>query len=443
MGSEVRVRLAAEQDFEMVAGLMEEALSPYYGGDHRAHAERIFKTHIGGGTDNIGHFSFEQKMLIAEVGNVFAGMIHLVGKRQGTYKISPLIVDPGFRGKLGVGRTLLGEAEAYAINRGARQLYCTVALGNHGARQFFLRHGFISAGSSASHYMVGSTETMMYKMLIGDYMAESAAEENLSVVPLEAKYEDQATALIVERLTPVFYGIDSNWIHALFAGYSRRGSGDINFKYKLIYVVTDRRGSVLGVAGATPKKGQPIKVMPFIAVNIQSFEALMADLPFMLAPYGHKLYVHMVPSVSETVALQRRGWVLDGVMPAAYHDDQVTQQWSFTLGSETMRTMRVKRRYMDMIECGEKQLEVRVGYGNIMSIQSGESIRLQCHDGECVVVVEDVQYYNSFAEMLEIVDAAKIVPGMVREQVLRILRDIYSPEKEALGVVVLFLKPQK
>lgn len=437
------IRPAEQRDFEIVADLIDSALAPYYGGDHRAHAQRIFSTHISGGQDHIGHFSFEQKMFVAEVGGKFAGLVHVVGKRQRTYKISPLIVASEFRGKNGIGTTLLNHAEQYAQENRARQLYCTVALNNHGARQFFLRHGFVPAGSSESHYKVGSTEVMLYKLISGQYLVESAAEDNISVVPFCELYRAQATGLILKRLAPVFMGIDESWVKALFDGYDRRGTGDINTKFKEVYVAVNRAGEVLGIAGATPKKGQPIKLMPFIAVNIQAFEAMMADLPQMLASYGHKLYVHLVPTVAETVALQRRGWTLDAVMPAAYHDDQVTQQWSFTLGSETMRTLRVKRRYYDLIMSGKKPLEVRVGYNNINQIAIGETLLLQCHDTEGVVVVEDIQRYSSFAEMLEIEDPSHIVPGMSKTEVLRVLQEIYPPAKEALGVVALFLKRAK
>lgn len=38
----VVIRPAASDDFEWVADLMVRALSPFYDGDHRAHAQRIF-----------------------------------------------------------------------------------------------------------------------------------------------------------------------------------------------------------------------------------------------------------------------------------------------------------------------------------------------------------------------------------------------------------------
>src|SRR5437763_14754669 len=92
----VSIRTATQADLKVAIQLMDAALTPYYGGDHRVHARRIFQTHISGGKDQIGHFSSEQNMFIIEVSNDSAGMLHLVGKRQGTYKISPLIVAPEY-----------------------------------------------------------------------------------------------------------------------------------------------------------------------------------------------------------------------------------------------------------------------------------------------------------------------------------------------------------
>src|SRR5277367_4074933 len=85
--TEVTIREAVESDSAWVSNLMQDALEPFYGGDHRAHAKRILEAHLSGGMDLVGFFSFEQRMFIAEVNDVPAGMIHLVGKRQETYKI--------------------------------------------------------------------------------------------------------------------------------------------------------------------------------------------------------------------------------------------------------------------------------------------------------------------------------------------------------------------
>ncbi|MCX6780507.1 MAG: GNAT family N-acetyltransferase [Candidatus Magasanikbacteria bacterium] len=96
-GTVITIREARADDFEFVAKLMKVALDPWYDGDHLAHAQRIFDAHMAGGADHVGHFSAEQHMFVLEVDGVRAGMVHLVIKKQGTAKISPLIVDPKFQ----------------------------------------------------------------------------------------------------------------------------------------------------------------------------------------------------------------------------------------------------------------------------------------------------------------------------------------------------------
>lgn len=401
--TKVVIREARGDDFKWVEDLMQSTLEAYYGGDHRAHAKRIFDAHISGGIDRIGFFSFEQRMFIAEIDNERAGMIHLVGKRQSTYKISPLIIPPKFQGRFGLGSYLLEFAGNYARKNEARQLYCTVAEQNFAALQFFLRKGFIKAGSSDSHYKADITETMLYKPLYGIDKVMSLDQLHISVLPLDEnnpEIKEQVGKLLIEGLSGSFEGITGEWVRALFDGYSRRATFDINTKYKLIYVATDSTGKVVGVAGATPKKGSPIKVMPFIATNVIAFEALLIDIPHQLVPYGHKLYIHINPTTEEVVALQRLGWTLDAAMPTAYHPNVITQQWSLDIGEKTMRTMRIKQRFFDLIQSGKKTLEGRVGYDAINRIQIGERIRLVSHTGSFDVKVVDIRRYRTFEEML-------------------------------------------
>ncbi len=444
----VKIRTAENADFNWVEDLMQSALEDYYGGDHRAHAKRILNAHLSGGTDYLGFFSFEQRMFIIEVDGIRGGMIHVVGKRQSTYKISPLIISPEFRGKLGLGALLLDFAETYAKKHDARQVYCTVAEQNISALQFFLRKGFIRAGESESHYKGGINEVMLYKPLHDLKSLTSFDSINISVVPLDENDEEmkrQTAELLLNRLCNSFDGITSDWVSSLFNGYVRRHTKDINAKYKLIFVALDGNGQVIGVAGATPKKGNPIKIMPLIAKNISSFEALLIDIPFQLVPYGHKLYIHIDPSVDEVISLQRLGWKLNAAMPSAYHLDIITQQWSLNIGESTMRTMRIKQKYFDLIESGKKTLEVRVGYESIRRIKVGERIQLGCHVSNQEVKVIGVRNYSTFEDMLAIEDWKLIVPdAKSKGETFALLRQIYPKDKEVLGVIVLeFEKPSK
>lgn len=441
MKQTVGIREAQQTDFEFVASLMESALAPFYGGDHRAHARRIFDAHVSGGQDAIGHFSAEQKMFIAEVNGELAGVIHIVGKKQQTYKISPLIVHPDFRGGYGVGGSLLRHAEEYAKAHGAKQMYCTVAQQNLGALQFFRRHGYVIGGRSMNHYKAGVTEAMLYKLFVNDDVLNTLDELSISVVPFDEEQHAEAVHnLILSVLPQHFDGVDDAWVEALFAGWRRRDTRDINLKYKLIYVATEG-GRVVGVVGATPKKGEPIKLMPLVAEYPAAFMALLSDIPQYLREFGHKLYTHIVPSVEQVIILQRRGWSLDCMLPAAYHDQHTTQQWSFSYGEDYMRNMRVKARFYRLIKERKKTLEVRVGYDSIKKIQAGEKILLGTHDQEMVIKVNAIRQYKTFVEMLEAEDAERIAPGMNEQELLKLLRKFYPPFKEKLGVYVFEVEP--
>lgn len=439
--SVIAIRDAKNGDFQWVSELMYNALEPYYGGDHKAHARRIFDAHIAGGHDHIGFFSFEQHMSILEVDGVRAGMVHVVGKRQSTYKISPLILTPEYQGKKGLGTMLLNYAESYARDHQARQLYCTVAEKNISAMQFFIRKGFIFAGSSESHYKSGITETMLYKPLYETSVITSLDQLHVSVLPLDevdSLVKARVAQLLMDTLPHSFEGITDEWITALFDGYARRNVADINAKYKLIFIAFDSDGKVIGVAGATPKKGSPIKIMPFIAMSNIAFEALLIDIPHQLVSYGHKLYVHINPTSDEVISLQRLGWKLNAALPNAYRQNVVTQQWSLNIGETLMKTIRIKQRFFDLIKSGRKSLEVRVGYDVIKRIKSGEQISLETHTSRLTVRVSDVRLYDSFESMLANEPFKKIAPDVFSQaDLLALLRNIYPAYKEKLGVVVL------
>ena len=288
----VSIRPANTSDFDWVSSLMEEVLSSFYGGDHKAHAKRIFDTHIKGGSDAQGHFSSGQHMFISEIDGNQCGLLHLVIKKQGTVKISPLIVHKNFQGTSGIGSSLLRFAINFAKEQNARQIYCTVAKANQAALNFFIKKGFKVTGLAKQHYMKGQDELMLYLGISQDLGFKSP---HVSVVPFDRnKHEDSVRRLILSSMVDNFDGVDDKWVDALFSGYERRHSNDINQKFKIIYVA-EIDGEVRGVIGATPKKGNPIKLMPFLASNNAAYEALLVDISWLLADYGHKIYTHIVP----------------------------------------------------------------------------------------------------------------------------------------------------
>ncbi len=439
--SRLVIRSATRSDFEYVVHLMEEALAPYYGGDHRAHAKRIFESHVSGGIDRLGFFSVEQSMFVAEIDGRHAGVLHLVQKRQGTVKISPLIVSAEFRKTRGIGKALLNYAEEYARSNNARIIYCTVAEQNQLAFDFFLRNGYVRAGRSPSHYKDGITETMLYKFT-NDELLDSFDRDHISVLPLEEEHRQAIRSLLLQQLPDHFMGVNDEWVSNLFGGFDRRDSRDINLKYKLIYTAVDRNNELRGVAGATPKKGEPIKLMPLVAKDDPAFFALLSDVPQRLSEYGRKVYVHIVPSSRQTRFLQKAGWTLDGILPDAYQLGVVTQQWSTNAGEEAkVTTVRLKQRYLDFIRNGKKTLEVRVGYNHVKQLNVGELISFLSRDDQLLARIKDLRSYPSFESMLGKEDFRRIVPDMDKQGVERLLREIYPPSKERLGIVVLEVEP--
>ena len=432
----VAIRKAKTGDVDFVSRLMTETLGPFYDGDHRAHARRIFTAHINGNVDSVGQFSLGQYMFIAEVDRHPAGMIHLVVKKQGTVKISPLIVAPKYRGQFGIGSKLLRRAEDFARKHHARQLYCTVAAQNQDTLKFLLRKGFHLAGKTQDHYKPGIDECMLYKPL-----NQSAAPDlsDISIVPFdEKKHTAAARQLILSRVGSDFNGVDDTWVDALFASYQRRESRDVNAKYKLIFIAEQDR-KVIGVVVATPKKGQPIKIMPLVAKSEAVFEVLVANLPQLLAGYGYKLYIHMVPEPWQIACLQRHSWTIEGLFPEGYAPDATVQQWGLSLQKgDPVRKMRIKRPYYDAIMSGHKTLEVRIGYNSIKRLKEGQLLQLENGHAFGVVRIKSIQIYDTFADMLATEPWREIVPqAKSKEEALRLLHKIYPPHKERLGVHVI------
>lgn len=438
----MKIRKVKQGDLPVIAEMMHNALEPFYGGDHRAHAKRIVETATHGTKDPKGHFSAAQLFYVAEENGQIVGILNFVVKYQGTLKISPLIVREEARGK-GVSRLLLEKLEIYAKQYRVRQIYCTVSAKNKLALGYFLANGFVRAGTALGHYRVDTDEVMLYKIMEhGDVFPEKPI---VSVLPLVEEDKPQVRELIINRLSPYFEGVNDKWVDSLFAGYERKDTRDPNEKYKLIWVAKTG-DTVLGVVAATPKKGEPIKLMPLVAESIQAFSALIAELPHFLQEYGHKLYTHVVPSSIETEALQYHGWRIEAMMPEAYKQNVVTEQWGLVLGEtergSCMKTMRVKQQYFNAIMAGTKPLEVRVGYDSIKKIQKGDHIRLECGRLSGTIQVAGVRVYKTFAEMLKHEKAGHIVPEDP-SLALRVLQGIYHREKEALGVYVFEVKVVK
>jgi ASC-1-like (ASCH) protein len=103
------------------------------------------------------------------------------------------------------------------------------------------------------------------------------------------------------------------------------------------------------------------------------------------------------------------------------------------------KTLWIKDEYLQLILAGLKTVEVRVGYDSITRLQVGD--RLLLNDRH-PFVIQRIGRYASFEELLAHEDATAIAPDVPPGQLLERLRVIYPPEKEALGVVALEIKPE-
>jgi ASC-1-like (ASCH) protein len=101
-----------------------------------------------------------------------------------------------------------------------------------------------------------------------------------------------------------------------------------------------------------------------------------------------------------------------------------------------VRTLWVKKEFLDLILAGKKTVEVRVLYPNLRSLKRGEVVKL---NGKYPFKVKDIRVYKNFAELANGEDAGKIVPGKTAAGLLEILRSLYPSEKESLGAVAIEL----
>ena len=101
---------------------------------------------------------------------------------------------------------------------------------------------------------------------------------------------------------------------------------------------------------------------------------------------------------------------------------------------------RIKRKYFELLRSGEKQLEVRVGYGFVRKVREGDKIVFADYS-PTQFLVRRITTYHSFQQMLLHEEASKIIPRQTTMEVLHALQGIYPPQKEKLGVYVLELVP--
>jgi ribosomal protein S18 acetylase RimI-like enzyme len=321
------LRPAVESDRGFLREIFTTALSAYYGGDHTAHADRVLDAHLLGGEDRHGHFSEAQDtQVLATPGADQLGVLNCALKRQGTVKISPLIVSPRAKSGAGLGQTLLLHAERFALRRQARQIYCTVAETNTQALGFFRRHGFVVAGSAEDQYKDGIRELVLYKDLRSQHSRRSWIIRECEENDLPAVVE-----MVSAFYAPILAGQSRHIALCLADGFRRRTRRDLNEKFKDIHLGLDSNGSLLALAAAGPKKGAAVKVAPLCGTDMEVLSELVALVPDLFPSQRSRYYTHQIAEPDITKVMHKNGWRVDCLLPGAYRSDQCVVQWSLRL----------------------------------------------------------------------------------------------------------------
>ncbi|MEU6035849.1 ASCH domain-containing protein [Actinomadura sp. NPDC047616] len=109
------------------------------------------------------------------------------------------------------------------------------------------------------------------------------------------------------------------------------------------------------------------------------------------------------------------------------------------MGDAVKSELNIRAPYLRLIEDGVKTVEVRVGYPSMRRIRAGQELTFVSGDERVPTRVTRVTEYPSFEAMLDQEDPRSIGGdlGEDREELLRVIRGIYPPEKERLGVLAI------
>ena len=103
------------------------------------------------------------------------------------------------------------------------------------------------------------------------------------------------------------------------------------------------------------------------------------------------------------------------------------------------RELNIRAPYLELIANGTKTVEVRVGYPRMRSIQADQDLTFVSGDRRVPTRVRRVAEYPSFDAMLDHENPRSIGGdlGEDRGELLAVIRSIYPPEKERLGVLAI------
>ena len=105
-----------------------------------------------------------------------------------------------------------------------------------------------------------------------------------------------------------------------------------------------------------------------------------------------------------------------------------------------MHEMRLKAFIQPHIASGRKDIEVRVADSKRRQIEVGDTIIFRVSFSDYGRRVKAIRTYTSFEALLEAESPSRIMPNWSTEGILLKLRELFPPDKEALGVLAIELE---
>jgi ASC-1-like (ASCH) protein len=99
--------------------------------------------------------------------------------------------------------------------------------------------------------------------------------------------------------------------------------------------------------------------------------------------------------------------------------------------------MDLQRHYFDLVASSRKTTEVRVNSPGRENIEIGSQIRFRCQNDQVLTLVTRIARYGNFDDMFDHEEVASVNPLATRDEQLANIRQIYPPEREALGVLAI------
>ncbi|MGW0909525.1 NUDIX domain-containing protein [Streptomyces sp. NPDC002853] len=212
--------------------------------------------------------------------------------------------------------------------------------------------------------------------------------------------------------------------------------------------------------GQLHESGYDLITLRLVAAFLQERTRVLRDLGHRLRPGGALIVI--TPLAAETPA-ERRGTALDEDELSELHADWPHVERADANGltflvlrrshplppagapvPQEMPTAAVREhhlglreRYYALVASGRKSVEVRVSTPAKAGIRVGDTLvfHQEGSDLELDVIARHITRYASFEELLDAVDPTRIDPDATPDDLLRTLRAIYPPGKEALGAL--------